>query len=134
MTQILIIVGNVGKDPEMKFTPTGQAVTSFSVADSRQYTDKKSGELVKETTWFRVEAWGNLAEICNKYLAKGSKVLIEGRLKPDKETGSPRVWTKQDGSTGSSFEVSANRVEFLSKSEKKNDDVSSGEDTEEIPF
>ncbi|WKZ41359.1 MAG: single-stranded DNA-binding protein [Anaerolineales bacterium] len=113
MYHTLIIVGNVGRDPEMRYTPTGQAVTSFSVATSRQYT-AGNGEQVKETIWFRVSTWGKTAEACNQYLKKGSKVLIEGRLTPDKATGGPRIWTKQDGSAGSSFEVTAQTVRFLS--------------------
>lgn len=113
MYHTIIIVGNVGKDPEMRFTPSGQAVTSFSVATNRQYT-ASSGEQVKETIWFRISAWGKQAEICNQYLRKGSKVLIEGRLTPDKNTGGPRVWTKQDGGFGASFEVTASTVRFLS--------------------
>ena len=113
MYHTLIIVGNVGKDPEMRYTPSGQAVTSFSVATNRQYTSG-NGEQVKETVWFRVTTWGKQAEICNQYVKKGMKVLVEGRLTPDKATGGPRVWTKQDGSAGASFEVTASTVRFLS--------------------
>lgn len=97
----------------MRYTPTGQAVTSFSVATSRQYT-AGNGEQVKETIWFRISAWGKTAEACNQYLKKGAKVLIEGRLTPDKSTGGPRIWTKQDGTAGASFEVTAQTVRFLS--------------------
>jgi single-strand DNA-binding protein len=113
MYHTIIIAGNVGKDPEMRYTPSGQAVTSFSVATNRQYTTG-NGEQVKETIWFRISTWGKTAEICNQYVKKGSKVLIEGRLTPDKNTGGPRIWTKQDGSAGSSFEVTASTVRFLS--------------------
>jgi single-strand DNA-binding protein len=113
MYQTLIIVGNVGRDPEMRYTPSGQAVTSFSVATNRQYTNN-NGEAVKATIWFRVSAWGKTGEVCNQYLKKGSKVLIEGRLTADPATGGPRVWTAQDGSTRASFEVSASTVRFLS--------------------
>lgn len=112
MFHTIIIAGNVGKDPECRYTPSGQAVTSFSVATSRQYT-AGNGEQVKETIWFRVSTWGKLAEVCNEHLKKGSKVLIEGRITPDKSTGGPRIWTKQDGSAGSSFEVNASTVRFL---------------------
>jgi len=130
----IIIVGNVGKEPEMRYTPSGQAVTSFSVATSRQYT-AGNGEQVKETIWFRVSAWGKVAEICNQYVKKGSKVLVEGRLVPDKETGNPRVYTKQDGSAGASFEVNANTVRFLNDKHEKQEaagpDVGDGED---MPF
>jgi len=113
MYQTIIIVGNVGRDPEMRYTPSGQAVTSFSVATNRQYTNN-NGESVKETIWFRVSAWGKTGEVCNQYLKKGSKVLVEGRLTADPATGGPRTWTAQDGSTRASFEVSAATVRFLS--------------------
>ncbi|GAB4484321.1 MAG: single-stranded DNA-binding protein [Anaerolineales bacterium] len=117
MYHTLIIVGNLGRDPEMRYTPSGQPVTSFSVATSRQYTGN-NGQVVKETIWFKVTAWGKQAEVCNQYLKKGSKVLIEGRLTPDPNTGSPRVWTRQDGTAGASFEVTANTVRFLSSREE----------------
>ena len=107
MFHTLIIVGNVGRDPEMRYTPSGQAVTSFSVASNRKYTTS-NGEQVTETIWFRVSAWGKQAEVCNQFLKKGSRVLIEGRLTPDKATGSPRIWQKQDGSSGASYEVTYN--------------------------
>lgn len=113
MYHTLIIVGNLGKDPEMRYTPSGQAVTSFSVASNRKYTSS-NGEQVNETIWFRVSAWGKQAEICNQYLKKGSKVLVEGRLTPDKSTGGPRLWQKQDGTSAASFEVNAQTVRFLS--------------------
>ena len=111
--QTIIIVGNLGRDPEMRYTPSGQPVTSFSVATSRSYNNP-SGEKVDETTWFRVTAWGKQAEICSQYLHKGSKVLIEGRLTPDAKTGGPKLYQKQDGTWGSSFEVTASTVRFLS--------------------
>ena len=117
----IIIVGNVGKDAELRYTPSGQAVTSFSVATSRKYTGT-NGEQAEETIWFRVSTWGKTAEICNQYVKKGSKVLVEGRLTPDKSTGGPRVWTKQDGTAQASFEVTANTVRFLSnRAEGKSD-------------
>ena len=85
----IIIVGNLGRDPEMRYLPSGQAVTSFSVASSRSYTNNQ-GEKVDETIWFRVSVFGKMAETCNQYLQKGSKVLVEGRLQADKN-GSPRA-------------------------------------------
>ncbi len=112
MYHTIIIVGNLGRDPEMRYTPSGQAVTSFSVATNRKYTSS-NGESVNETIWFRVSAWGKQAEICNQYLKKGSKVLVEGRLTPDKNTGGPRIWNKQDGTAAASFEVTAQTVRFL---------------------
>ena len=112
MYQTIILAGNLGRDPEMRYTPSGQAVTSFSVATNRQYTNN-NGETIKETIWFRISAWGKMAETCNQYLKKGSRVLVEGRLVPDNATGGPRIWTRQDGTSGSSFEVSAQTVRFL---------------------
>lgn len=113
MYHTIIIAGNVGKDPEMRYMPDGKAVTSFSVATNRQYT-ASNGEQVKETIWFRVATWGKTAEVCNQYVKKGSKVLVEGRLTADKNTGGPKIWTRQDGTTGASFEISASNVRFLS--------------------
>jgi single-strand DNA-binding protein len=113
MYQKLTIVGNLGNDPEMRYTPSGQAVTNLSVATNRQYTSN-SGERVKETTWFRVSVWGKQAEACNQYLRKGSKVLVEGRMNADPNTGGPRIWTANDGSPRASFEVTAQTVRFLS--------------------
>ena len=107
MYQRLIIIGNLGNDPVQKYTPQGDPVTEFSVATSRKYKDKD------ETTWFRVAAWGKLAELCGQYLVKGSKVLVEGRLTPD-DKGSPRVYQKKDGSWAASYEVTADNVRFLS--------------------
>ena len=98
MYQKVTIIGNLGRDPEMRYTPSGQAVTSFNVATNRTYTGS-DGQKVKETTWFRVSAWGKQAEICNNYLHKGSKVFIEGRLVSDPATGGPRIFNRQDGTT-----------------------------------
>jgi single-strand DNA-binding protein len=138
MYHTVIIVGNLGKDPEMRYTPSGQAVTSFSVATNRQYT-AGSGELVKETTWFRISAWGKQAETCNQYLKKGSKVLVEGRLTPDPTTGGPRLWTGQDGQSRASFEVTAQTVRFLSSRGETEGSPDSGDafaapPEDDIPF
>ena len=128
MYHTIIIVGNLGRDPEMRYTPSGQAVTNFSVATSRQYTGS-NGESVKETIWFRVSTWGKQAETCNQYLRKGSKVLVEGRLVPDQSTGGPRLWTRQDGTSAASFEISANTVRFLSSRTDDEGGYGSGEST-----
>ncbi len=137
MYQKLVIVGRLGRDPEMRYTPTGQAVTSFSVATDRQYSDQ-SGKPVKETVWFRVSAWGKLAETCNTYLQKGKLVLIEGRLTVDTKTGGPRVWTGQDGQARASYEVSAQTVKFLSQRQEGGEPGQEEEldiaPSEEIPF
>lgn len=109
----IILVGNLGRDPEMRYTPSGQAVTNINVATNRSYT-ANNGERVKETTWFRVSVWGKQAEAVNQYLRTGSKVLVEGRLNQDNATGGPRIWTGQDGSPRASFEITAQTVRFLS--------------------
>lgn len=124
----VLVVGNVGKEPEMRYTPSGQAVTSFSVASNRKYTTRD--EEVTETIWFRVTAWGKLAETCNEYLGKGMKVLVEGRLTPDKETGGPHVYKRQDGTSGANFEIKAAEVRFLSG---RKDGDSGIEEEEDIP-
>jgi len=108
----LILVGYCGSSPEMRFTPNGQAVANFSVATDRTYKNA-TGEQVRVTTWFRVSVWGKQAESCNQYLTKGSMVLIEGTLNPDKETGRPRIW-ESNGKTGANYEVNAEVVRFLS--------------------
>lgn len=113
MFQKVMIVGNLGRDPEMRYTPTGQAVTNLSVATNRQYNDS-NGQRVKETVWFRVSVWGRQAESCNQYLRKGGKVLIEGRLNADPATGGPRMYPRPDGTMGASFEITAQSVQFLS--------------------
>ena len=88
----VLLVGNLGRDPEMRYTPSGQAVTNMSVATNRSYTDS-SGEKVDETVWFRVSVWGKQAESVHQYLRKGRQVLVEGRMVPD-ENGNPRIWNR----------------------------------------
>jgi single-strand DNA-binding protein len=107
----IILVGNLGRDPEMRYTPSGQAVTNINVATNRRYSDS-NGEMRDETIWFRVSVWGKQAEATNQYLRKGRQVLVEGRLVAD-ENGNPRIWTRQDGTPGASFEVNAQTVRFL---------------------
>ncbi|TFH36622.1 MAG: single-stranded DNA-binding protein [Anaerolineales bacterium] len=107
----VILVGNLGRDPEMRYTPSGTAVTNLSIASNRRFTDS-SGEVREETVWFRVSVWGKQAETVNQYLRKGRQVLVEGRLVPD-ENGNPRIWNRQDGTPAASFEVSAVDIRFL---------------------
>jgi single-strand DNA-binding protein len=102
----------------MRYLADGKAVTSFSVATDRSYKNA-DGNQVKITTWFRVSVFGRQAESCNQYLNKGSMVLIEGTLNPDKKTGAPRVWTSQSGTTGASYEVIAQTVRFLSTKQEE---------------
>jgi len=107
----IVIVGNLGRDPEMRYTPDGTPVTTFSVATNRKWTGS-DGQQREETVWFRVTAWRRMAEVCNQYLQKGRQVLVEGNLKPD-DNGGPRVWTGNDGVARASYEVTAQTVKFL---------------------
>lgn len=108
----ITIVGNLGRDPEMRYTPSGQAVTNFSIATNRRWTGN-DGQQQEETVWFRISAWGKLAETCNQYLSKGRQVFVEGRMTVDRETGGPRIWTDQNGTPRASYEVTALDVKFL---------------------
>jgi single-strand DNA-binding protein len=124
--QKLIIVGRLGTDVDLRFTPNGQAVANFSVATDRSYKTAE-GEQVKITTWFKVSVWGKIAESCNTYLHKGSLCLVEGVLNPDKETGRPKIWTSADGRQGTSYDVNAETVRFL-------DGKKSVGDESDVPF
>ena len=107
----LTIIGNLGQDPEMRYTPSGKAVTNFSVTSNRTWKGA-DGEKHEQTVWYRISAWNRLAEICNEFLAKGRQVYIEGELRPD-ENGGPRIWEGNDGTPRASFEVTARQVQFL---------------------
>lgn len=133
MFQKIEVIGNLGKDPEMRYTQSGQPVTSFSVACNRKYTGG-DGQKVEETYWFRVSAWGKQAEVCNQYLKKGSRVRVEGRLTGDAKTGGPRIWTGQDQAPHASFEISATDVLFLSSGNGNGSAEAAEEQGEDIPF
>ena len=143
MYQHLTIVGNLGRDPEMRYTPAGTPVTTFSMATNRVYKGN-DGQQVKETCWFRVSVFGKMAETVTQYLHKGSMVLVEGRMTPDKTTGGPRVWQKQDGTSAASFEVFATNVRFMPSGQRaeggppvSDEDMAGAPETagdEEIPF
>ncbi len=105
MSQILLI-GNVGRDPEMRYTPSGAAVTDFTLAVNHR--SRRDGDVLEETEWFRVSAWGRLAETVNQYVVKGSKVYVDGRFRSRQYIGS-------DGQTRTSLEVNANNVQFLDR-------------------
>ncbi len=105
MYQKTVIVGNLGNDPEMRYTPSGVPVTSFSVAVNRRWTDQ-NGDLQEKTTWFRVTAWRKLAEQCAQYLHKGRLVLVEGDIDAS-------AWTGQDGQPRATLELTARVVRFL---------------------
>ncbi|MFA5308007.1 MAG: single-stranded DNA-binding protein [Dehalococcoidales bacterium] len=127
------IIGNVGNEPEMRFTPNGKPVTSFSVATNWVFTSPE-GERRQETEWFNVVAWNRLAEQCNQFLAKGKLVYAEGRIHT-------RSWEGQDGQQHSRMEVIANRVIFLDKkgvtggTDEKTEDAGGGDmEPEDLPF
>jgi single-strand DNA-binding protein len=101
----IIVIGHLGADPEMRYTPNGQSITSFSIASSRRYRTA-DGEQREETEWFRVSAFGRLADICNQYLSKGRQVYVEGRIKGSAFMG-------RDGQPRYSLDISANEVQFL---------------------
>jgi single-strand DNA-binding protein len=103
----IMLIGNVGSEPEMRYTPNGKAVTSFRMATNYRYVGP-DGERREETEWFRVSVWGRQAESCNQFLSKGKRVYVEGRLHS-------RSWEGQDGQMRTSLEVSANRVIFLDR-------------------
>lgn len=111
---MITINGFLGMDAELRFLQSGKAVTKFSVAESRKY--QKGGEEVKETTWYRVTCWNELAEACAN-LNKGVRVKIEGNLSPDPTTGNPKLWQRKDGTWSASYDVTAFKVEPVVKDE-----------------
>ncbi|MHB0856909.1 MAG: single-stranded DNA-binding protein [Anaerolineae bacterium] len=134
MYQKIILIGRLGRDPEMRYTPSGQPVTSFSVATDRRWTDQQ-GQQQERTVWFRVSAWGRLAETCNQFLAKGRLVMVEG------EVNEPQAFQGRDGEWRASLDVRATNVKFLGgRGEGGAPAVTEGEapagglDEEEIPF
>ena len=131
MYQQITIVGNLGRDPEMRYTASGTPVTSFSVAVSRQWTGQ-DGQKQEKTVWFRVTAWRQLAELCSQYLAKGRKVLVVGEMEESS------IWTDKQGNPRSSLEVTAREIKFLGQRDEEGHFATSGQDAqagpEEIPF
>ena len=101
----ILLIGNVGGDPEMRFTPSGVAVTTFSLATNRN-TTLPDGSIKKETEWFRITAWRKQAETCNQFLTKGKLVYVEGSLRTS-------TWDGKDGLKRTTLEVNADRVVFL---------------------
>jgi single-strand DNA-binding protein len=129
----VMIIGHLGRDPEMRYTPSGRPVASFSVAVSRNWKSS-NGERRSETEWFKIVAWGRLAEICKEYLHKGQQVYIEGRLQT-------RQWEDKEGQQRTSVEVVANEMTMLSERREKglSDDLSAEApppemDEDEFPF
>ncbi|MCL4524135.1 MAG: single-stranded DNA-binding protein [Acidobacteria bacterium] len=101
----VILVGRLGRDPESRFTGSGQAVCNFSLATDRSYKDR-NGQTQKQTEWHKIVAWGKLAEICQKYLKKGSQIFVEGRIQS-------RQWEDQQGQKRTAFEIVANEMRML---------------------
>ena len=131
------IIGHLGKEPEMRYTPSGKPVTTFTVAVSRSW-NTVDGERHNETEWFNVVAWGNLAEICKQYLTKGQQVYVEGRLQT-------RRWEDKEGGKHNSVEVVANEMMMLGERRDHNNhtqpasDIASEENSmetneDEFPF
>ena len=132
---VVMIHGNLGRDPDLQHLPSGTPVVNFPVASNRKWKDR-DGEQHQETIWFRVSVFGPQAENINRYLSKGRGVIVEGRMRPD-DNGNPRIWTGNDGESRASFEVVGLGVRFLSGrnggSGEKAPDVEEEED-DEIPF
>ena len=106
MYQKILIIGRLGQDPEMRYTPQGTPVTTFSVATDRVWTDQ-NGQRQERTVWFRVSAWRRLAETCNQYLSKGRLVMVEGEIQE------PRPFQGRDGEWRATLEITARDVRFL---------------------
>lgn len=127
----VMIIGNLGRDPEMRYTPAGHPVTTFAVACSRMWSTP-DGERREETEWFNVVSWNRLAETCKQYLAKGSHVFVEGRLQT-------RSWDDAEGKKHSRTEVVANEMIILDNrkhqsSEQQATQEPSSEPEDEFPF
>jgi len=125
------LIGNLTRDPEMQHTQSGTEVTNLNIATNRKWTDK-AGQKQEQVVWWRVSVWGKQAEACVQYLSKGRQVFVEGQVTPD-ENGNPRMFERNDGTIGTSFELRANRVLFLgSKGERV--DASGVNSREDLPF
>lgn len=123
----VMIIGRLGRDPEMRYTPSGRPVTTFSVATSRTWTTSE-GERKVETEWFNIVAWGSLAEICKQYLTKGQVVYVEGRLQT-------RHWDDNEGNKHTSVEIVANEMIMLTEKREAEDQLSTEiSEDEEFPF
>ena len=125
--QYTIIIGNVGRDPEMRYTQSGVAVADFSVAVSRRWTDRTSNEQREKTTWFRVSAWRGLAETVNQYVHKGMQVMVSGEVDASAYTG-------QDGSPRATLEITARDIQFLGRRGEGVDEGAYPSEPEDLPF
>jgi len=122
--QMLVYEGYLAEDPDMRYTPDGKPVTNFRIGSNHQYKSG-SGEVVKETTWLKVAAWGKLAEIINQYCAKGSHVIVSGKLRVG-DNGSPSVYTLKNGGHGASYEVTAQEIRIIKGKDRAEDAVEEG--------
>jgi single-strand DNA-binding protein len=102
----VILIGNLGRDPELRYTQNGQAVANFTLATTENWRDKSSGERVERTEWHRIVAWGRTGELCAQYLSKGRTVYVEGRLQTNE-------WEDKEGIKRRTTEINANTVQFL---------------------
>ena len=109
---IVILGGNLTRDPEVRYTPQGSAVASFGLAVNRSFKTKDGGQK-EEVCFVDVETWGRQAETVGEYLKKGRPVLVEGRLVPDQATGGPRIWKRNDGTSAASFEINAATIRSI---------------------
>ena len=136
-----IVNGNLGRDPEMKYSEAGKPITRFSMCSTRKFKNS-AGEKIEKKVWFNVTVFGAQAEACNTYLKKGRPVLVEGHLEAG-DDGNPRVYEKKDGGHGASYDLVAESVEFLGggnngdgngKKDKDADAAPSAPSEEDIPF
>ncbi len=125
MFQQTLVVGRVGRDPELRFTPGGVPVTNFSVAVDRRWTDA-SGQVQEKVTWFRVVCWRKLAEVVAEYAKKGQRILVVGEI-------DAYAWTDRDGSPRASLELTADRVRFLGDREASDEGKAPVEGAREEP-
>ncbi len=116
----VILIGNLGKDPETRFMPDGKAVCNFSVATTDKWKDKATGEAKEATEWHRISTFGKLAEICGEYLKKGSQVYIEGRLQT-------RKWQDKEGKDRYTTEIVADRMQMLGSRSGGSEPMARGE-------
>ena len=132
MLNKIMLIGNLGRDPEMSYTPSGKALTKFSLAVTRRSRDRDSGERRDETQWFNIVAWDQLAETCNNFLHKGSKVYIEGRMTSHK-------YSDKDGVERTVWDVVASEMQMLDPKGATNESAGAGSynrdmGVDEVPF
>jgi single-strand DNA-binding protein len=130
MLNKIMLIGNLGRDPEMSYTPSGTAVTKFSLAVSRRWNEKATGERKEETTWFNCVAWDQRAETCNQYLHKGSKVYVEGRM-------TSRKYTDKNGVERTAWDVILSDMQMLDPREARGESAAATDEdvtVDDVPF